>query len=300
MTQAQDGDRARLRPRPRPGTADQVRTQVQTQDSGRVSKLRSALWLPLFDALADPAVVVQLAVEAEEAGWHGFFVWDHLNWRAPVSKVADPWIVLAAVAAQTSSLRLGPMVTPLARRRPAKLARETVTLDHLSQGRLTLGVGLGSDRFGREFSATGEETDERARAGLLDESLEILTAAWSGEPVHHGKIDDLRFLPRPLQEPRIPIWVAGFPGKPKPLRRAARYDGFFPVNLTHPDQLSEISASLTALGVPSSYDLAVGLPPETDPAPYARAGATWRLIEFDPATLDLQQIRSVLQAGPNT
>ena len=111
--------------------------------------MHSALWLPLFDELADPAVVVRLAAEAEEAGWHGLFVWDHTHWRAPVREVADPWITLAAAATVTERLLLGPMVTPLARRRPAKVARETATLDRLSGGRLVLGVGLGSDRFGQ-------------------------------------------------------------------------------------------------------------------------------------------------------
>jgi alkanesulfonate monooxygenase SsuD/methylene tetrahydromethanopterin reductase-like flavin-dependent oxidoreductase (luciferase family) len=190
--------------------------------------LRSALWLPIFDELADPVVVVvaRLAAEAEEVGWDGFFVWDHLRWRAPVRQVADPWITLAAVAAATEQLRLGPMITPLARRRPAKVARETATLDRLSGGRLTLGVGLGSDRFGSELSGTGEQLDDRLRGQMLDESLEILTAAWSGAPVHHrGRhytVDGVQFLPRPVQRPGVPVWAAGFPRNPRPLRRAAR------------------------------------------------------------------------------
>jgi alkanesulfonate monooxygenase SsuD/methylene tetrahydromethanopterin reductase-like flavin-dependent oxidoreductase (luciferase family) len=120
-------------------------------------------------------------------------------------------ITLAAIAAATEQLRLGPMVTPLARRRPAKVARETATLDWLSGGRLTLGVGLGSDRFGSELSKTGEQLDDRLRGQMLDESLEILTAAWSGAPVHHrGRhytIEGVQFL----QRPGVPVWAAGFP-----------------------------------------------------------------------------------------
>jgi alkanesulfonate monooxygenase SsuD/methylene tetrahydromethanopterin reductase-like flavin-dependent oxidoreductase (luciferase family) len=156
-------------------------------------------------------------------------VWDHLRWRAPVRQVADPWITLAAIATATERLRLGPMVTPLARRRPAKVARETATLDRLSGGRLTLGVGLGSDRFANEFSKTGEQLDDRLRGQMLDEALEILTVAWSGAPVHHrGRhytVEGIQFLPRPVQQPGVPVWVAGFPGNVKPLRRAARHDG---------------------------------------------------------------------------
>jgi alkanesulfonate monooxygenase SsuD/methylene tetrahydromethanopterin reductase-like flavin-dependent oxidoreductase (luciferase family) len=265
--------------------------------------LRSALWLPLFDDLADPVAAARLAAEAEEAGWHGFFVWDHLSWRAPVREVADPWITLAAAATATERLRLGPMVTPLARRRPAKVARETVTLDRLSGGRLTLGVGLGSDRFAAEFSATGEQLDDRLRGQMLDEALQILAAAWSGRPVHHRgahyTIDGLRFLPRPVQQPGVPVWVAGFPGHARPLRRAARYDGFFPVNLEHPDQLAEITAAIarSRRDTAAPFDIAIALPPGGDPAPYARAGATWWLTEFEP-TVSLDQVRGVVRDGP--
>jgi alkanesulfonate monooxygenase SsuD/methylene tetrahydromethanopterin reductase-like flavin-dependent oxidoreductase (luciferase family) len=265
--------------------------------------IRSALWLPLFDALADPLAVARLAAEAEEAGWDGVFVWDHVSWREPVEAVADPWITLAAIASATERIRLGPMVTPLARRRPVTMARTTATLDVLSNGRLTLGVGLGSDRFGREYSATAEELDERVRARMLDESLAILTAAWSGEPVHHHgdhyTVDGIRFLPRPVQRPGVPVWAAGFPGKRAPLRRAARYDGFFPVNLQHPDEVAEIAAEIAQLRERDTpFDIVVSLPPGTDMTPYALAGATWSLVEFDPDALSLDEVRGVLRNGP--
>jgi alkanesulfonate monooxygenase SsuD/methylene tetrahydromethanopterin reductase-like flavin-dependent oxidoreductase (luciferase family) len=268
------------------------------------SPVRSALWLPLFDALADPAVVARLAAEAEEAGWHGFFVWDQMDWRAPVRQVADPWITLAAIATATERLRLGPMVTPLARRRPAKVARETATLDRLSGGRLTLGVGLGADRFAGELSKTGEQLDDRLRGQMLDEALVILTAAWSGEQVHHRghhyTVEGIQFLPRPVQRPGVPVWVAGFPGNRKPLRRAALYDGFFPANLEHPDQLAEVVATITDLRqhATAPYDFAVGLPLGTDPAPWAQAGATWWLLEFEPETVSVDRVRGVLRDGP--
>jgi alkanesulfonate monooxygenase SsuD/methylene tetrahydromethanopterin reductase-like flavin-dependent oxidoreductase (luciferase family) len=267
--------------------------------------LRSALWLPAFDDLADPAVVAGLAAEAEEAGWHGFFVWDHVNWHAPVRQLADPWVTLTAIAAATERLRLGPMVTPLARRRPVKVARETASLDVLCSGRLTLGVGLGSDRFGSEFSATGEQTDDRLRGQMLDEALEILVAAWSGEPVDHQgghyTVDGIRFLPRPVQRPGVPVWVAGLPRSSRPLRRAARYDGFFPVNLDHPDQIAEITATITDLrpDPTTPFDVAVTLPAGADPAPYAQAGATWWLTEFNPGA-SVDQVRGVIRDGPAT
>jgi alkanesulfonate monooxygenase SsuD/methylene tetrahydromethanopterin reductase-like flavin-dependent oxidoreductase (luciferase family) len=270
--------------------------------------MRSGLFLPLFDELADPAMVARLSAEAEEAGWHGVFVWDQVRWGEPVAGVADPQVTLAAIATATERIRFGPMVTPLARRRPVKVARETATLDRLSGGRLTLGVGLGSDRFGSEFSITGEELDDRRRARMLDESLEILAAAWSGAPVHHRgehyTVDGMRFLPRPVQRPGVPVWVAGYSGNAKPLRRAARYQGFFPVNLDHPDQLAEIVADLTALrrtdGTtdPRPYDIVVELEPGRDPAPYVEAGATWWLVAdtADAARADL--VRAIIRDGP--
>src|SRR5215213_7641437 len=215
--------------------------------------MRSGLFLPLFDPLADPALVARLASEAEEAGWEGVFVWDHVRWHEPVVEVADPWITLAAIAAATEAVMLGPMVTPLARRRPAKVARETATLDRLSGGRLILGVGLGGDQFAGEFSKTGEQIDDRTRGQMLDEALAILVAAWSGEPVNHrGKhylINDVQFLPRPVQRPRIPVWAAAFPGYLKPLRRAARRDGFFPVNLEGVDEFTQAVATVRELRV---------------------------------------------------
>jgi alkanesulfonate monooxygenase SsuD/methylene tetrahydromethanopterin reductase-like flavin-dependent oxidoreductase (luciferase family) len=283
--------------------------------------VRYSLFLPIFDALADPLVVARLSAEAEEAGWDGVFVWDHVNYRAPVVEVADPWITLAAMASATERLRLGPMITPLPRRRPAKVARETATLDRLSEGRLTLGVGIGGDNSG-ELTATGEELDDRARAEMLDESLDILRAAWTGEPVRHaGKhyvIDDVQFRPRPVQ-PTIPIWVAVRYGNSRPLRRAARYDGVFPVNVDRPDQLAEIVATVEQLradqssgdsrglsepsaqpsGVRSGpYDVAIGGASGTDPAPYAAAGATWWMVTFDWQSTSVDEVRGVLREGP--
>jgi len=195
-----------------------------------------------------------------------------VRWREPLAAVADPQIMLAAIAAATERIRLGPMVTPLARRRPAKVARETATLDRLSDGRLTLGVGLGGDKFAGEYSTTGGELDDRKRARMLDEVLGILQTAWTGEPVRHREehytIDTMRFLPRPVQHPGVPIRVAGFYGKSRPLRREVRYQGFFPVGIEHPDQLAEVSAELRRLGKETSDGAAEPstLPSSSSPA----------------------------------
>jgi alkanesulfonate monooxygenase SsuD/methylene tetrahydromethanopterin reductase-like flavin-dependent oxidoreductase (luciferase family) len=270
--------------------------------------MRSGLFLPLFDPLADPTVVARLAGEAEQAGWDGIFLWDQIRWREPVRAVGDTQVTLAAIAAATERIRFGPMVTPLARRRPAKVARETVALDLLSGGRLTLGVGLGSDEFAREFSTTGEELDDRRRARMLDEALEILEAAWSGEPVRHRgehyTVDAMRFQPRPVQRPGVPVWVAGFPGKPRPMRRAARYDGFFPVNLESADQLAEIVARVRTLREEAGrapdepYEVIAALEPGTDPAPYREAGATWWLVAPDWEGISVDGLRGLIREGP--
>jgi alkanesulfonate monooxygenase SsuD/methylene tetrahydromethanopterin reductase-like flavin-dependent oxidoreductase (luciferase family) len=235
-------------------------------------------------------------------------VWDQLRWPEPVREVADPWMTLAAIGGATERIRLGPMVTPLARRRPAKVARETATLDRLSDGRLTLGVGVGDDRFAAEYSITGDELDMRSRARMLDEALTVLQAAWSGELVRHrGKhytVDGMRFLPTPVQRPGVPIWTAGFHGKSRPLRRAIHYQGFFPVGVEHPEQLAEISGQLirwrrdAGYDAATPFDLVTELEADSDPAPYAAAGATWGLVAFEPDRISVDQVRGVIRSGP--
>ncbi len=271
--------------------------------------MRPALFIPIFGELADPRAVAQVAATAEAAGWQGVFVWDHMAYRPPVTDIGDPWIALAAIAMATESMRIGPMVTPPARRRPHMLARETASLDVLSDGRLVLGVGLGGRGRGDpegdpgdELAATGEERDPRQRAAMLDEALVVLDALWSGEAVHHAgehyTIDGSSFRPRPLQRPRPPVWVAGrYPFK-APLRRALRWDGWFPIGLERPDQLAEMLASVGVDALPAGFDVAVGDDDGVDPAPWAAAGVTWWLTGFSPFTLTLDEVAAVAAAGP--
>ena len=265
--------------------------------------MRYALFLPLFDELAEPAVVAALAAEAEQAGWDGVYVWDHVAYRPPVHAVADPWGTLAAIACATEQVRIGPMVTPVPRRRPVKLAREVASLDRLSRGRLTLGVGIAGDGSG-ELSSTGEELDDRTRGAMLDEGLEVLAAAWTGERVdHRGEhyvVDGLTLLPTPVQRPGPPVWVAVRRGNRAPLRRAARHDGVFPVQVDEPDQLAEIVQAVQELrGADAGpYDVAVGGAPGADPAPYAAAGATWWMTTFGAFGVTEDLVRGVLRDGP--
>ena len=236
---------------------------------------RRAIFVAPFDELAEPRRVLDLAVRAEERGWDGFFVWDHVAYAPPVRALADPWVTLAAIAACTEKLIIGTMVTPPARRRPHQLARETVTLDRLSGGRLVLGVGLGSDTSG-EFAPErfGEEGDPKARARLLDEGLAKLQEYWAGG-----------FEPRPVQEPTIPIWVASRWPSRRPLRRAARYQGSFPIELPDPDALAALVAEVSELRADGPitdrpFDIVITQPAGTDLEPWIAAGATWCLTGF--------------------
>jgi alkanesulfonate monooxygenase SsuD/methylene tetrahydromethanopterin reductase-like flavin-dependent oxidoreductase (luciferase family) len=265
--------------------------------------VRFGLFLPPFGGLAEPSALMTVAAAAERAGWDGVFLWDHVMYRSPADAAADPWIALAAIATATRTVRLGAMVTPLARRRPQIVARQAVTLDRLSGGRLVLGAGLGLDRSGRELSAFGEEADDRRRAAMLDEALGLVTALCSGERVvHRGPhylADDVRFLPTPVQSPRIPVWIAGrYPNRP-PTRRAARWDGMFAIDLDDPAQLTDLAVRLAAMrGGLEGFDLVVMRPPGEDPAPWAAAGATWWLTDVDPFTVTAEGARALAEAGP--
>jgi alkanesulfonate monooxygenase SsuD/methylene tetrahydromethanopterin reductase-like flavin-dependent oxidoreductase (luciferase family) len=260
--------------------------------------VRHGLFLPIFDELAEPRVVASIAADAEEAGWDGVFVWDHIDYRAPVEGIADPWVTLAAMAMTTSAVRLGPMITPLPRRRPLKVAREVVSLDRLSGGRVVLGVGIGGDNSG-ELTHTGEETDDRTRGRMLDEGLQLLRDAWTGQPLdHEGEhylAQDMTVRPTPVQE-RLPVWVAVRYGNAKPLRRAARHDGVFPIDIDHPDKLAETLAGLEVPARP--FDVAVGAQDDTDPRPYEAVGATWWMRGFSPFEVTEAEVRAVLAAGP--
>lgn len=193
--------------------------------------MKYAVDIPNFGHWADPRNVAEFARQIENAGWDGLSVWDHLLvWDG--NAVGDPWIALSAAAATTERISLMMMVTPLPRRRPWKVAREAVSLDHLSNGRFVLGVGIGFPPE-EEFATFGEETDTRYRADLLDESLHIMTGLWSGEEFSHDgthyKIGPVTFQPTPVQTPRIPIWVAGMWPNRRPFRRAASFDGVAPI-----------------------------------------------------------------------
>src|SRR5215467_6832450 len=189
----------------------------------------------------DPRTLAELAYDAEEAGWDGIFVWDVI-WGI------DAWVSLAAVAMRTKRVRFGTMLTPLSRRRPWKVASEVVTLDHLSNGRVILPVGLGAagpEHTNSGFAKVGEETDRKVRAKMLDESLDILDGLWSGKSFsyngEHYHIDDVTFSPNLVQTPRVPIWVVGAWPRMKSMRRVLRCDGVIPSKMNEDGSFAEMT-----------------------------------------------------------
>lgn len=263
----------------------------------------------------DIHTIAELAAEAESAGWDGAFYWDGINIQDYPG--FDPWVTMAAMAMRTTRVRLGAIVSPLSRRRPWKVARETVSVDHLSRGRLVLPVGLGALDDGG-FGKVGEPTDRKTRAELLDESLDILTGLWSGEPFSysgkHYHLDEMTFLPKPVQAPRIPIWVVGAWPSERSMARVLRYDGLLP-NLIRdgkqqditPSDIREMAAYVAeqrALTTP--FDIIMeGETPGDDPAraaemvrPFAEAGATWWNESRWNAMGDVDIVRERIRQGP--
>jgi alkanesulfonate monooxygenase SsuD/methylene tetrahydromethanopterin reductase-like flavin-dependent oxidoreductase (luciferase family) len=259
--------------------------------------MKFAVNLPPF---TDPATVVEIARDAEAAGWDGVFLWDHLRWSTDhPPDVHDPWVLLGAMAQVTNRVLLGTLVTPLSRRRPWVVAKQVTTLDHLSGGRAVLGVGLGEPPAA-DFSDFGDEADARVRAAILDESLAIIDALLStGHVSHHGAhfsvVADVR--PAPVQRPRPPIWVAGVVPNPRPLRRARRWDGVVPIGeaeLLTPDAL----AGYLGDEVPDGWEVVASRAPGKAASEYAEAGATWLVDSTWPVGDWVDELHERVREGP--
>jgi alkanesulfonate monooxygenase SsuD/methylene tetrahydromethanopterin reductase-like flavin-dependent oxidoreductase (luciferase family) len=246
-----------------------------------VGAVRFALDVPNFGAFHDIRLIAEVAASAEAGGWDGFFIWDHM---APGPPTADATVALSAIALATERIRFGPLVTPLPRRRVQKVAREFVSLDRLSRGRVVLGVGLGFPPD-VEYVAFGEDGSDRRRADRLDESLEVLDALWRGVPVEHDgehlHVRTAPFLPRPLQEPRIPVWVAGgWPTARNTFRRAARWDGIYAMPSDPSERFyllpDEIHALRDAIGrTDPGFEVLATAYAGAAPDVLEAAGATW-------------------------
>jgi alkanesulfonate monooxygenase SsuD/methylene tetrahydromethanopterin reductase-like flavin-dependent oxidoreductase (luciferase family) len=259
--------------------------------------MRFCLSVPPF---TDPAAVVSLAVRAEASGWDGFFLWDHLRWD-DVVEAHDPWVLLGAIAQETTTIRLGTMVTPLSRRRPQVVAKHLTTLDHLSGGRATLGVGLG-DPPDLDFSDFGDEASYKTRAAITDEALAVLAGLLGdGRVSHHGSHFDVdaSVRPLPLQRPRIPIWVAGRAPHARPLARARAWDGYVPIAspFLSPDDL----ASYVGPHPHDAWDLVAQWAPGFSADEFAAAGATWLVRSVWPSDTGwLDELQTLADSDPRS
>jgi hypothetical protein len=267
----------------------------------------------------DAKTVIELGVEAEAAGWDGVFIPDCICIDTdlyPHLPAYDPWVLLAGMAVQTKRIRLGTMLTPVSRRRPWKLARETATLDELSNGRVVLPVGLGAlDDAG--FGNVGEATDRKTRAELLDEGLEILAGLWSGEPFSysgkHYQVQEMTFLPPPVQRPRIPVWVVGAWPREKSMNRVLRWDGLLPNKINEDGSRGDVTpADIRAMrdyirehrAQTTPFDIVMeGRTPGDDQThatvrAFAEAGATWwnEAMWEEPNTPE--DVRARIRQGP--
>ncbi len=281
-------------------------------------EMKYGINIPNFGWFGNIETLIEIGTDVEEYGWDGFFIWDHLlvfKQEDMVLPFADPWIALAAIACNTKRIRLGPLVTPLPRRRPWKVAREALTLDHLSKGRLILGAGIGAPPD-VEYGYFGEESDATMRAQKLDESLDIIKGLWSGEPFSysgkHYHLEMMTFLPKPRQTPRIPIWIGGSHPFRRPFQRAAHYDGVAPVHSKWPEPITPthleriVEIIRVERGNLDNYDVVVcgettGTDSQNDTEkvkPWIDTGATWWLEDIHGIRAEVNELRERIRAGP--
>jgi alkanesulfonate monooxygenase SsuD/methylene tetrahydromethanopterin reductase-like flavin-dependent oxidoreductase (luciferase family) len=274
-----------------------------------VSGLRYAVGLPTVGVFGDPAVLVELAVAAEAAGWDAVFLWDHLLYHDPDWPVANPTVTAAAIAARTGRIRLGVLMCALPRRRVQVVAREVASLDVLSAGRVVFGAGLGS--MDDEYAAFGEDPDLGARAAALDAGLADLARLWSGAPVTLVPGRPVRMRPTPVQRPRPPVWCAGRWPNRAGFRRGARWDGSMPTFTGYGrdrpvpvDRFADVVGYLAERrGGLSGFDVALegssaGPGDAGAVEPYAAAGLTWWVEAMGWWRGGVAHARERIAAGP--
>lgn len=260
--------------------------------------MQLAVSIPPF---TDARTIVDMAVDAERAGWDAVFVWDHLQWVADLElDVHDPWSLLSAMAVSTERIKLGTCVTPLSRRRPQVVAKQLITLDHLSQGRAVLGVGLGEPPDD-DFAAFGDEADPGVRAERLDEALTLIDRLTRGETVDHDGPHfrvDATLRPGPVSRPRPPILVAGVAPHRRPLNRALRWDGMMPIGSDELLTPAALAAYLGGVDRPPHWQLFAFLHPEHRPDEYEAVGADWLIDGLWPAGEWVADLRRLITDGP--
>lgn len=271
--------------------------------------MKFGLDIPTTGVYADVRVLTQLAVDAENAGWDGFFLWD-------VMAGIDPWLALTAIALQTSRIKIGFLVLPLARYRPWVVAKRLADLDQLSQGRVICTVGIGDSEAA--FSSFGEESDPIIRARKLDEGLEILTGLWTTDSFsfagEHYQLQEASLSSKPVQTPRIPLWVVGGWPRRSPFRRAARWDGICFKSIHHkthePLTLDEFRAGLAYVHSQrvsnAAFEVIMGGETPLDRQqgvdivlPFQDAGATWWIDEGYDYLSEVEEFRARIRSGPS-
>lgn len=256
---------------------------------------------------ATASAIAELARDAEASGWDAIFFWDG-DWGY------SPWVTLAAMAAQTSRVRLGAILHPLAWRQPWLFARDTATLDQLSGGRLIVSIGLGAvdeQDFARGRTRFGAPVDRKERAELIDEGLEIVNGLWSGRPVtFHGRhyhMDEFQMRLTPLQTPRIPIWTVALWGRPKSMERVLRCDGMLTDSSAAPDDIQAIKAFVAERrALTSPFDIVMEADTRADTPEQARAkargwadaGVTWWVETMWTPASTVADARARIRQGP--
>jgi len=274
--------------------------------------MKYAFYVPNFGYCGDAATLADLAALSEDSGWDGFFIWDHVQFPG-MEPAVDTWVALAAIALSTEKIKIGPWVTPLPRRDVVNLARQSVSIDRLSGGRLVMGIGLGAQSL-PEWSAFGHEEDAKTRGAMLDEGLEVLDALWSGKPVNHQgtyyKCVTDGFA-KPVQQPRFPVWIAGeWPGT-KPFRRAAKWDGAATMSKTAmeggvltQDDVVDLKKFIRSEGNSNpNFEIAThgdstGPDDNARAAELAAAGLTWWIEVGSTFSQTLDQVKERIRQGP--
>lgn len=268
-------------------------------------------WISLmnFGYLADAKKIAELAVQAEEAGWDAVFLADHVNWK-DMGYHVDPWIALGLIADRTKRILLGTAVTPIARRRPTKLAREILTLHDLSNGRFIFGAGSGI--WPSEYDDLGDEPNLKVRAEMLDEGLELLQNIWRGTDIdHQGTHFRTKSQTFYAGGAEVPIWVAASWPALKPFLRAMRFDGVMAMNrkFNEPLSLDDVRSIKKFVREhrksEKPFNIGLGLNTTADPSAdidralaYKEAGANWWQEGVFPFAEKIDELVAIIRRGP--
>jgi probable F420-dependent oxidoreductase len=274
--------------------------------AGKGDTMQFGVTIPNNWGVEDPRQVLALGPEAEQMGYDSIWVMDHLfntgyiRERLEDKPYYHPMAMLSYMAATTSRVMLATSVLVLPYHNPVELAKYVATLDQMSGGRVTLGVGVGA--MTEEFEALGIPL--RRRGALTDESIAIMKELWTNHSPSYESprwsFSDLRFSPKPVQQPHIPLWIGG--SSPGALRRTAAVgDGWHPTGLG-PEEFAlakEEIARLAAAGGRNIGDIAMSarIEVEVHGGPSSNRAASRARIPGDDPGLIRASVEAYRQAG---